>query len=85
MEGGDPEERVHAEQILPVRQQGNLLLCTLLLGNTITNAALSILLADLTTGPIGLLASTAIILLFGQCPGHALLPLELCMACLAFC
>lgn len=49
-----------------VREQGNLLLCTLLLGNVIINSALSILLADLTTGPIGLIASTAIILIFGK-------------------
>ena len=68
VEGGDPEERVYAQQILPVRLHGNLLLCTLLLGNVIINSALSILLADLTTGPIGLLSSTAIILLFGRWP-----------------
>ncbi|BDA50022.1 Metal transporter CNNM4 [Coccomyxa sp. Obi] len=66
VEGGDAKERRHAEKILPVREQGNQLLCTLLLGNVIINSALSILLADLTTGPIGLLTSTAIILIFGE-------------------
>lgn len=48
-----------------VRQQGNLLLCTLLLGNTVINSAISILLADLTTGFIGLLVATFVILIFG--------------------
>lgn len=66
VEGGDPEERQHAKTILPVRKQGNLLLCTLLLGNTLINSALSILLADLTTGAIGLISSTIIILIFGE-------------------
>ena len=68
VEGGDEQERVYAQKILPIRLQGNLLLCTLLLGNVIINSALSILLADLTTGPIGLLTSTAVILIFGA-PG----------------
>ena len=53
-----------------VRKQGNLLLCTLLLGNTVINSAISILLADLTTGTIGLLVSTFLILIFGR-PSHA--------------
>ncbi|EIE23075.1 DUF21-domain-containing protein, partial [Coccomyxa subellipsoidea C-169] len=66
VEGGDAKERSHAQKILPVREQGNQLLCTLLLGNVIINSALSILLADLTTGPIGLLTSTAVILIFGE-------------------
>ena len=48
-----------------VRKQGNLLLCTLLLGNTVINSAISILLADLTTGAIGLVVATFVILIFG--------------------
>ena len=62
---GEPWERRCAKALLPIRCQGNLLLCTLLLGNTVVNAAISILLADLTTGWIGLLSSTTLILILG--------------------
>ena len=37
LEGGEPHERKHAAAIMPVRARGNLLLCTLLLGNTLVN------------------------------------------------
>jgi hypothetical protein len=35
-QGGDPKEREYAKSIMPVRERGNLLLCTLLLGNTVS-------------------------------------------------
>ena len=38
-EGGDAAESAAAKLILPIREKGNLLLCTLLLGNTIVNSA----------------------------------------------
>jgi len=50
MEAGTVDEKRWAAKIWPVRQNGNLLLCTLLLGNVLVNAQLSILTADLTSG-----------------------------------
>ena len=36
-EGGEPQEARYARKIMPIRERGNLLLCTLLLGNTVVN------------------------------------------------
>lgn len=36
-EGGDPAEREHARLIMPIREKGNLLLCVLLTGNTLSS------------------------------------------------
>ncbi|EOD35948.1 hypothetical protein EMIHUDRAFT_48084, partial [Emiliania huxleyi CCMP1516] len=55
-----------AMRIRPLRQKGNLLLCTLLLGNTLVNAMISILSADLTSGLAGGLIATAVIVVFGE-------------------
>jgi hypothetical protein len=65
--GGDDEKyREMAKKIYPIRDNGNLLLCTLLLGNVSVNALLSILLADKAGGIIGFLASTFLIVIFGE-------------------
>uniref|UniRef100_A0A061QYX0 Metal transporter CNNM n=1 Tax=Tetraselmis sp. GSL018 TaxID=582737 RepID=A0A061QYX0_9CHLO len=66
MKGGDTKERHYASLIYPLRCRGNLLLCTLLIGNTIVNSFLSILLASLTSGTLGLLVSTSMIVIFGE-------------------
>lgn len=69
IDGGDEEEAKLARKIKPLRDQGNLLLCTLLLGNTVVNSSLSILLSDIFVGPIAILASTFLIVIFGEiCP-----------------
>jgi metal transporter CNNM len=55
-----------AESIQPIREDGNGLLCTLLLGNVAVNAMLSILMADMTSGLMGFLISTIVIVIFGE-------------------
>ncbi|KAH8071210.1 DUF21-containing protein [Aureococcus anophagefferens] len=47
-------------------EDGNLLLCTLLLGNTLVNAMIAILLSDMTSGVVGGLVTTALIVVFGE-------------------
>uniref|UniRef100_K3XCC3 CNNM transmembrane domain-containing protein n=1 Tax=Globisporangium ultimum (strain ATCC 200006 / CBS 805.95 / DAOM BR144) TaxID=431595 RepID=K3XCC3_GLOUD len=71
----DKEKRngAAARRIIPLRQQGNLLLTTLLLGNVAVNSLTSILMADLTSGIYGFLGSTALIVVFGE-----ILPQALC-------
>ncbi|KNC49987.1 metal transporter CNNM4 [Thecamonas trahens ATCC 50062] len=79
MASGTPEEKRYAQKIYPVRVKGNFLLCTLLLGNVAVNALLSILLADLTSGVVGFLLSTVLIVIFGEimpqagCSRHGLM------------
>ena len=66
MSGEDKVLAGYAERIAPIRENGNLLLCTLLLGNVAVNAYLSILMADLTSGTMGFILSTVLIVLFGE-------------------
>ena len=64
---GNPTEQRYAKKILPVRQHGNYLLCTLLLGNVLVNSSLTILLDTLVgSGIIAVVASTAGIVIFGE-------------------
>ena len=55
-----------AKKILPVRQKGNQLLCTLLLGNVAVNSAISIVLSSIGGGLVAGLTSTALIVVFGE-------------------
>ena len=55
-----------ARKVLPLRRRGNLLLCTILLGNVMVNSLLSILMADIAGGGVALVASTALIVIFGE-------------------
>jgi len=64
--GEDRELAKCAKAIQPVREDGNRLLCTLLLGNVAVNSLLSIILANLTSGMKGFFISTAVIVIFGE-------------------
>ncbi|CAM9429313.1 unnamed protein product [Pylaiella littoralis] len=76
--GDEPRMASFAKKIQPVRADGNLLLCTLLLGNVAVNALLSIVMAGLTSGLVGFALATVIITIFGEiipqavCSRHAL-------------
>ena len=57
----------NATKVLPIIKSGNLLLVTLLLGNTAVNATLSIFLGGIVgTGVMAGVISTALILVFGE-------------------
>lgn len=64
--GGDPKLATYAKKIIPIRENGNLLLCSLLFGNVAVNSLLSILMSTLTSGLVGFLGSTAGILIIGE-------------------
>eukprot|EP00586_Coscinodiscus_wailesii_P009841 CAMPEP_0172512738 /NCGR_PEP_ID=MMETSP1066-20121228/246817_1 /TAXON_ID=671091 /ORGANISM="Coscinodiscus wailesii, Strain CCMP2513" /LENGTH=626 /DNA_ID=CAMNT_0013292675 /DNA_START=603 /DNA_END=2483 /DNA_ORIENTATION=+ len=66
MDADDPVTAAAARKIYPIRCNGNLLLCTLLLGNVAVNALLSILMADMTSGLVGFITSTVVIVIFGE-------------------
>lgn len=76
--GGSEQEQEWARKLVSLRADGNRLLCTLLVGNVVVNAYLSIFLANLYSSVGGLIASTALIVVFGEilpqatCSRHAL-------------
>jgi len=59
-------DKFSAQKIMPLRENANLLLCTLLLGNVMVNVMIPILLADLTGGLFGFIFSTVFIVIFGE-------------------
>lgn len=72
MAGDDPDAAKYAETIYPLRKQGNLLLCTLLLGNVAVNSLMAIFTAAMFDGTVGFLSSTALIVIFGEIIPQAL-------------
>ena len=73
MEGGEAREKKWAKAIWPVRKYGNLLLTTLLLGNTLVNAVLATLMAEFTDSFRGVALTTSMVFIFGE-----LIPQSVC-------
>ncbi|RZC03556.1 DUF21 domain-containing protein isoform B [Glycine soja] len=63
---GTPQDRKHAEKILPVVKNQHLLLCTLLICNAAAMETLPIFLDGLVTAWGAILISVTLILLFGE-------------------
>jgi len=77
MAGDDPDAAKYAKNIYPLRKKGNLLLCTLLLGNVAVNSLMSIFSATIFDGTIGFLSSTFLIVIFGEIIPQALVRIVL--------
>lgn len=66
-QSGSKSEKRYARTIRPVREKGNFLLCTLLLGNVLVNNTLTILMDDLTgSGVFAVITATVGIVVFGE-------------------
>ncbi|XP_037049325.1 metal transporter CNNM4-like [Bradysia coprophila] len=76
---GTKSERKYAKIIQPVRNLGNFLLCSILLGNVMVNATNAALMGGLTSGLFAVIFSTMLIVVFGEvipqaiCSRHGLL------------
>lgn len=63
-----------AEKVYRIRKKGNLLLCTLLLGNVASYTVMAIFLGSITTGVVAGFVATALIFVFGEILPQALFP-----------
>ncbi|KAJ6724037.1 ANCIENT CONSERVED DOMAIN PROTEIN-RELATED [Salix koriyanagi] len=66
IKSGRPQDRIHAAKILPVVKNQHLLLCTLLIGNSLAMEALPIFLDKLVPPWAAILVSVTLILMFGE-------------------
>ena len=55
-----------AIKVYPIRKNGNLLLCTLLVGNVAVNATAAIFLGEIASGLVAGIISTVLIVIFGE-------------------
>jgi len=54
------------KKVYPIRSKGNLLLCTLLVGNVAINSAIAIFLGSIASGVAAGLIATGLIVIFGE-------------------
>nr|GMD93746.1 DUF21 domain-containing protein At1g47330 [Ipomoea batatas] len=66
IQSGRPQDRIHASKILPVVKNQHLLLCTLLIGNSLAMESLPIFLDKLVPSWAAILVSVTLILMFGE-------------------
>lgn len=69
---GTEAEKNYARAIQPVRDHGNFLLCSILLGNVLVNSTFTILLDSLTSGLVAVICSTIAIVIFGEITPQAI-------------
>lgn len=63
---GSASEKIHAKKIYPLRAHGNLLLCSILLGNVLVNTISTLILGNYLDGLIAAIGSTMFIVIFGE-------------------
>jgi metal transporter CNNM len=62
-----------ADVVYRLRKNGNLLLCTILIGNVLVNNILAIYMGEMFTGTVAVIVSTALVVVFGE-----ILPQAIC-------
>lgn len=63
---GSAKEKSYAKKIIPLRQKGNLLLCTILIGNVLVNSTSTLILGNYLEGVFAAVGSTLLIVVFGE-------------------
>lgn len=69
---GNESERKYAKIIQPVRNHGNFLLCSILLGNVLVNSMNATVMGSLTSGLFAVLFTTMLIVIFGEVTPQAI-------------
>lgn len=55
-----------ANAVYRLRKNGNLLLCTILIGNVLVNNILAVYMSDLFSGTVAVIVSTSLVVVFGE-------------------